>query len=70
MYSQKPQESDRKITMTKKDYETIALAVNKMKSLGDNHEYVADMLAIELAKHNPKFKRDKFLAACGVATNV
>lgn len=52
--------------MTKKDYQLIADAVRQMFSLGDNHLYVADMLAVKLAQDNPKFDRDKFLTACGV----
>jgi hypothetical protein len=56
--------------MRKKDYLMIAGAVRQMYSLGDNHLYVADMLAVTLAKNDPKFDRQKFLTACGIQTEV
>lgn len=52
--------------MTRRDYQIIANAVRQMFSLGENQLYVADMLAVVLAKDNPKFDRSKFLEACGV----
>lgn len=64
------------MSMTKKDYELIA---NTIKStLGtyggtvshNNCKYAINDLALAIANElkldNPKFDRDKFLAACGV----
>lgn len=54
------------MSMTKKDYELIAGTIAKMKSLVGEQLYVADLFADTLAKHDPRFDRDKFLQACGI----
>lgn len=57
--------------MTKKDYELIASSVRRMSSLGvDNMIYIADMLAQDLYKANPRFDRNKFFEACGVNLTI
>lgn len=60
--------------MTKKDYEKIAKALHKT---GHDHDWLGDAgkkawefacmdMADMLAEDNPRFDRDRFLAACGV----
>lgn len=52
--------------MTKKDYEVIATGL--LMATGDtNHTIVvANFIADELEKDNPRFDRTKFLTACGM----
>lgn len=51
--------------MTRRDYYLIAGALKKCKSSPD-HEYVVDMIATDLEKDNPAFKRELFLKESGV----
>lgn len=54
--------------MSKKDYELIANAISSVDKrlnadpLGDAAIAIADVMA----EDNPRFDRDKFLAACGI----
>lgn len=62
--------------MTKKDYELIAKAVygSRMQSdklewqdrFNEQHQMTARWLANVLGTTNPRFDRDRFMAACGV----
>lgn len=51
--------------MTRKDFQLIASTIAKMKS-SDDHLYIADMFATDLASTNQLFDRKRFLEACGV----
>lgn len=57
------------MSMTKKDYEVIARALDapscELMNAGV-YELVAKALADALEADNKKFDRDKFLTACGV----
>lgn len=63
--------------MTRKDYELIARALKeaRMHAIRSDAEegggfwlrVVASELALALASDNPRFDRDRFLKACGVA---
>ncbi len=67
--------------MTRKDYELIAKAIAKLRSVypdgeptndhdkGFQHgtKQAAQYIASALASENPRFDRDRFLKACGVA---
>ena len=56
--------------MTKKDYELIARTLARFTNLqaqveaGAAATAIADSLANAFAIYNPRFNRDKFLAAC------
>jgi hypothetical protein len=60
--------------MTRKDYVLIAAACAKAYATfsprSSNHSngarYVAECLADALGRDNPRFDRERFLAACGV----
>jgi hypothetical protein len=55
--------------MTKKDYELIARVLLTARNdwLSDETtDTMSEDFADELAKTNPRFKRDVFLRACGV----
>lgn len=59
--------------MTKKDYELVAVAINKALN-GCQGEYykngvrrAACSICNSLMIENPRFDADKFLAACGIA---
>lgn len=55
------------MAMHRQDYYLIANALAKCKSLGqDNLLYVADMLATDMEKADPTFKRGLFLEVSGV----
>lgn len=56
------------MSMTKKDYELIALVIRTTNENGDLDGAVTLAVNFEavLKKENPKFDGDKFLAACGV----
>ena len=56
--------------MTKKDYKLIALSIATVKASSEVHnhpmiKWVAEELADNLAQDNPRFDKNKFLAACG-----
>jgi hypothetical protein len=56
--------------MSRKDYELIA-RVLRDANVADEHQYellerIALGFALELAATNPRFDRERFLAACGV----
>jgi hypothetical protein len=59
--------------MTKKDYIRIANVIRLASTINDAQGYraaIADiriLMAESLAQENPKFDRERFLAACGVA---
>lgn len=66
--------------MTRKDFELIAKAFRDARAdmrnkepdesqadLQDGASYVAEELAAALAATNPRFDRERFLKACGVA---
>jgi len=60
--------------MTRKDYETIAAAIRKVNEQQKQYETqfvtlpaireTAEAIADELGYENPRFDRQKFLAAC------
>lgn len=50
--------------MTRKDYILIAETVNRMDLSFANIQHVALMLADSLRSTNPRFDRDRFVAAC------
>lgn len=62
--------------MSKKDYELIAKAIygSLIQSCSlewqdrfiEQHKITARHVAIALERSNPRFNRDKFMAACGV----
>jgi hypothetical protein len=53
--------------MTRKDYVLIAKTINDAYYLDDNYKLtIARDFADELGLDNPRFDRDRFLAACGV----
>lgn len=68
--------------MTRKDYELIAKSINAIVSEYENQyqdrkdsslqdaifhfRTLASSIAIDLAKDNPRFSKEKFLWACGV----
>ena len=62
--------------MTKKDYELVAKAIyGSLIQSGslewqdrfiEQHKITARHVAIALERSNPRFNRDKFMAACGV----
>lgn len=56
------------MSMTKKDYELIALVIRTTNESGDLDGAVTLAVNFEavLKKENPKFDGDKFLTACGV----
>lgn len=63
--------------MTRKDYVLIAAALKRAqvaevyehdKNMRAGVEYAARCVAITLAEDNPRFDRDRFLQACGVAS--
>ena len=57
--------------MTRKDFQLIALALKKCKSLGhENQYYVADMLAYQIKLEYPRFDRDRFMQACGFGVRL
>jgi len=49
--------------MTRKHYKMVAAAVAKMVERSDRW-LVANLLADTFEKDNPRFDRDKFIAAC------
>lgn len=61
--------------MTKKDYELIAGAISFAVDKYDGEDWtmlgagaaIAGLIADELAEDNPRFNREMFLKACGVA---
>lgn len=65
--------------MTRKDFELIAavFADNKPafkppidyvgQAVLDEHAYLANAMAAKLRSTNPRFDRERFLAACGVS---
>lgn len=53
--------------MCEHDYTVIARAVRKMKALGQDQLYVADLLAFNLAVDNKNFDRQTFLENCEVS---
>lgn len=54
--------------MTRKDFELIAAVVASLPGDTEVHaDYIADLLADALATSNPRFNRDRFMRACGVA---
>lgn len=58
--------------MTRKDYELIAKVLNDFAAEGrpvDDRDDIAYNLAAALAADNPRFERQKFLAAAGVLSN-
>lgn len=59
------------LDMTRKDYELIATIIAAMPTfaatLRDQKESTARQFADRLASDNPRFDRDRFLKACGVA---
>lgn len=64
------------MSMTRKDFELIAEALNEVMQTNWNEndrqraEYfigrAADALAVKLRSTNPRFDKARFLAACGV----
>jgi hypothetical protein len=62
------------MTMRKKDYEAIARAINNGPSQEDAErnewetvQAIASAIADYCATQDPTFKRDRFLADCGVS---
>lgn len=54
--------------MNTQDYFLVAESLAKCKSLGqDKLLYVADMLATDMEKADPSFKRDLFMTTAGVS---
>jgi hypothetical protein len=53
--------------MTKRDFELIARAINKIQSLGAKR-IAALALAAEIQNANPRFDTSKFLTACNLAS--
>ena len=54
--------------MTKKDYAIIAKAIANTYDISDiGRASVANEIARALAADNPRFDRNRFLTACGVA---
>lgn len=58
------------MSMTKKDYELIAEAINKSEKRNyGSHIITGDLvhnLMIALKQDNPRFNSDKFIIACGI----
>jgi hypothetical protein len=60
--------------VSKKDYELIARVLRFRREhlpigradVADQIDILANMFATELAATNPRFNRERFLAACGV----
>jgi len=64
--------------MTRKDYELIAKAINRQyhwflinpsNSATNGIEHVIYQLIENLQEDNPRFRRDIFLKACGIAND-
>ena len=54
--------------MTRKDYEKIAKAINETRDFYKDYSItvtVAELLATEFRKDNPRFDAVKFYSACG-----
>jgi hypothetical protein len=66
--------------MTKKDYELIAKAIygSLIQSYSldwqdrfiEQHKITARHVAVALERDNPRFDRDRFMAACGVSIDT
>jgi hypothetical protein len=60
--------------MTKKDYELMvaALTAVRAESSSDSVSYegICRQLTTALQRDNPRFSRDRFLAACGVSIDT
>lgn len=65
--------------MTRKDYERIASIINETRDTvipgGEHRMYsdstlynLADRMADELQRENPKFNRERFISACGFSS--
>ncbi len=52
--------------MTRQHYKVIASSIKHMPLTNLARIVVAEHMAADLQKDNPNFKRDVFLAACGV----
>lgn len=57
---------------SKRHYEALALWMQSQQGGPDAHEWrvMVRALADRLAADNPKFKRDRFIAACNPGANV
>jgi hypothetical protein len=53
--------------MTRKDFVLIAATIKALGISPEDRKRVAEDFAYTLRATNPNFKRDRFLAACGVA---
>lgn len=56
--------------MTRKDYVAIAQTISKVRAEAFNKEDALDRLTDEMSRllkaDNPRFDRERFVAACGV----